>query len=189
MDCVDCHNRASHIYRSPQWEIDQALADGRIDRSLPFIKREGMRIITEKDYASHAEARTGIAGAVQDFYASHYPDLAGSPAVEQAGKVLGDAWASNNFPRMKVKWNTYPDHIGHKDSPGCFRCHNNKLKTDTGEKIGKKCGTCHNIVAEEESNSAVLQELGVQEPPPAPADATAESTAATPAPAARDAGA
>jgi hypothetical protein len=62
---------------------------------------------------------------------------------------------------MKVKWNTYPNHIGHQDSPGCFRCHDNKHKTDTGEKIGKKCSTCHNIVAEEESDSAVLRELGI----------------------------
>jgi hypothetical protein len=72
---------------------------------------------------------------------------------------------------MKVVWNTYPNHIGHQDSPGCFRCHDNKHKTDTGEKIGKKCGTCHNIVAEEESDSKLLQELGLQEAPPEPAAA------------------
>ena len=92
---------------------------------------------------------------------------------------------------MKVKWNTYKNHIGHQDSPGCFRCHDNKHKTDDGEKIGKKCSTCHSIVAEEESNSTVLQELGLQEPPPAPAEAAAptEGTAATAEPAAKDAGA
>jgi len=177
MDCVDCHNRASHIYRTPQWEIDLALSDGRIDRSLPFIKREGMRILTEKDYASHAEARAGIAAAVQDYYAKNHPDRTGSPAVEQAGKALGDAWAWNNFPHMKVKWNTYPNHIGHQDSPGCFRCHDNKHKTDTGEKIGKKCSTCHNVVAEEESDSKLMQELGLQEAPPEPV-AAADGAAA-----------
>jgi hypothetical protein len=180
MDCVDCHNRASHIYRTPQWEIDQALLDGRIDRSLPFIKREGMRILTEKEYESHAEARAGIAAAVKAFYAQNYPDLAGTPAVEQAGKALGDAYAWNNFAHMKVRWNTYPDHIGHQNSPGCFRCHDNKHKTATGEKIGKKCSTCHTIVADEESDSAVLQELGIQEPPPQPA--ATEETAAGAAP-------
>ncbi len=169
MDCVDCHNRASHIYRSPEFEVDLALEQGRIDRSLPYIRREGLRIITEKEYASHAEAREGIAAAVKAFYAQSYPDLAGTPAVEQAGMALGDAYAWNNFPHMQVKWNTYPNHIGHQDSPGCFRCHDNKHKTETGEKVGKKCGTCHNIVAEEESDSALLQELGIQEAPPEPA--------------------
>ena len=181
MDCVDCHNRASHIYRSPEFEVDLALEEGRIDRSLPYIRREGLRIITEKEYASHAEARDGIAAAVKAFYVQNYPDLAGTPAVEQAGKALGDAYAWNNFPHMKVKWNTYPNHIGHQESPGCFRCHDNKHKTDDGAKIGKKCSTCHNIVAEEESNSAVLQELGLQEPPPAAAEGAATEAAATPA--------
>jgi hypothetical protein len=166
MDCIDCHNRPSHIYRSPQFEVDLALEQGRIDKTLPFIKREGVRIVTEKEYASHAEARAGIAAAVKAFYAENYPDLADSPAVEQAGKALGDAYAWNNFPHMKVTWNLYPNHIGHQDSPGCFRCHDNKHKTADGDKIGKKCGTCHNIVADEESDSALLQELGLQEAPP-----------------------
>jgi hypothetical protein len=168
MDCVDCHNRPSHIYRSPQFEIDLALEQGRIDRTLPYIKREGVRIVTAQEYASHEEARTGIASAVKAFYAENYPDLADSPAVAQAGKALGDAYCWNNFPHMKVTWNLYPNHIGHQQTPGCFRCHDNKHKTADGEKIGKKCGTCHNIVADEESNSALLQELGLQEAPPEP---------------------
>ena len=195
MDCVDCHNRASHIYRSPEFEVELALEEGRIDRSLPYIRREGLRIITEKEYASHAEARDGIAAAVKAFYAQSYPDLAGTPAVEQAGKALGDAYAWNNFPQMKVKWNTYPNHIGHQDSPGCFRCHDNKHKTDDGAKIGKKCSTCHNIVAEEESDSQLLQELGLQEAPPEPAAAepaaepAADTTASTDAAATPAAGA
>ncbi len=48
MDCVDCHNRPSHIYESPGPAIDDAIADGRIDRSLPFIKRESLRVVQEK---------------------------------------------------------------------------------------------------------------------------------------------
>jgi len=177
MDCVDCHNRPSHIYRSPESEVDLALVAGRIDRSLPYIKREGVRILTEKVYDSHEEAREGISAAVKAYYTENYPDLAGSPAVEQAGQALGDAYCWNNFPQMKVTWNLYPNHIGHQGSPGCFRCHDNKHKTDTGEKVGKKCGTCHDIVADEESDSKLLQELGLQEPPPEP---PAEEPAAEP---------
>jgi hypothetical protein len=169
MDCVDCHNRPAHNYRSPQYEIDLALTEGRIDKTLPYIKREGMRILTEKVYPSHDEARTGIAEAVKAFYAQNYPDRADSAEVEAAGKALGDAYTWNNFPRMNVTWNLYPNHIGHQDSPGCFRCHDNKHKTADGDKVGKKCGTCHNIVADEESDSKLLQELGVQEAPPEPA--------------------
>jgi hypothetical protein len=189
MDCVDCHNRPSHTYRSPQYEVDLALEQGRIDKTLPFIKREGMRVLTETQYPSHDAARAGISSALRAFYAENYPDLANAPAVEQAGKALGDAYSWNNFPQMKVVWNTYPNHIGHQDSPGCFRCHDNKHKTDTGEKVGKKCGTCHNSVADDESDSKVLQELGLQEAPAQPAPEspaadTSASTAAAEAPAA-----
>jgi hypothetical protein len=176
MDCIDCHNRPSHIYHSPQKEVDLAMEEGRIDRTLPFIKREGVRILTETVYESHEEARAGIAAAVNAFYQQNYPDLAGSPAVEQAGKALGDAYCWNNFPHMKVTWNLYPNHIGHQDSPGCFRCHDNKHKTDDGDKISRKCNTCHEIVAEEESDSKVLQELGLQDPPPTNPEAEATVT-------------
>jgi hypothetical protein len=177
MDCVDCHNRASHTYRSPEYEVDLALQEGRIDRSLPYIRREGVRILTEKVYESHEEARAGIAAAVKAFYSENYPDMAGSAAVEQAGLALGDAYCWNNFPHMKVTWNLYKNHIGHEDSPGCFRCHSNKMKTEAGDKVGRKCSTCHEIVAEEETNSALLQELGLQEAPPEPAEAGDSGTA------------
>lgn len=179
MDCIDCHNRPSHNYRSPEAEIDLALAEGRIDRSLPYIRREGLRILTEKEYASHDEARAGISAAVTAFYQQEYPELAGSPAVVEAGKALGDAYCWNNFPHMRVTWNLYPNHIGHQGSPGCFRCHDNKHKTDTGEKVGKKCSTCHDVIAEEESNSPLLQELGLQEPPPEPPATQASAEVAT----------
>jgi hypothetical protein len=179
MDCIDCHNRPSHIYREPQQELDQALLEGRIDRTLPYIKREGLRLLTEAKYESHEAARAGLAKDLKAFYAANYPDLADSPAVEQAGKALGDAYAWNVFPKMKVTWNTYPNHIGHKQSPGCFRCHDNKHKTADGGKIGKKCSTCHEIVADEETDSKLLQELGLQEEPAAPAEpAAAEATTA-----------
>jgi hypothetical protein len=181
MDCVDCHNRPAHNYRSPEYEVDLAMSEGRIDKTLPFIKREAVRILTEKVYESHEEARAGLAAALKAFYAQNYPDLAESDAVAQAGQALGDAYCWNNFPHMKVVWNLYPTHIGHEDSPGCFRCHDNKHKTDDGDKVGKKCNTCHNLIVEEESDSALLQELGLQAPPPAPAEPAADAAAAEPA--------
>ena len=176
MDCVDCHNRPAHNFRSPENEVDLAMVEGRIDRTLPFIRREGVRILTEKEYASHDEARAGIAAAVREFYVKNYPDRAGSAEVEQAGKTLGDAYCWNNFPHMRVVWNTYPSHLGHQQSPGCFRCHDNKHKSEDGEKVSKKCGTCHNVVVEEESDSKLLQELGLQEAPPAAEEAAPATT-------------
>jgi hypothetical protein len=116
--------------------------------------------------------------------------------VAAAGKALGDIYAWNVFPAMKVTWGTYPNHLGHKDSPGCFRCHDKKHKTDDGEKINKDCDTCHTILAEDEEDPAILRTLAGEEPEAAaatasdaaPADAAATTSAVAPAAAGRPAG-
>ena len=139
MDCVDCHNRPSHQYRQPGTEIDVAIRDGAIDRSLPFVKRESLRIIDAK-YPSVEEARQAFDKELKAFYEVHYPDLADSKAqtIEKAAAALGDIYSLNVFPKMNVWWNTYPDHIGHEQSAGCFRCHGRKLRTADGKRISRK---------------------------------------------------
>ena len=72
MDCVDCHNRPTHIYREPARELDAALLDRRIDPSLPFVRREGLKAL-QAEYPSHEAARAGIAKAIGDFYRASYP--------------------------------------------------------------------------------------------------------------------
>jgi hypothetical protein len=160
MDCVDCHNRPAHTFRLPSPEIDSALEDGRIDKSLPFIKREGLRVLDGK-YASHEEARAGIAREIEAFYKTAYPDLATSKAaaIAAAGKSLGDIFAWNVFPKMNVTWGTYPVNIGHDNSPGCMRCHDKKHVAADGEKISGGCKTCHSVLAEDEADPEVLKTL------------------------------
>jgi hypothetical protein len=182
MDCVDCHNRPTHIYRQPQNEIDVAMEQGTIDKTLPYIKREGLRAV-KVEYPSHEAARAGIAKDIADFYAKNYPDVAKqqAAAVAQAGKALGDIYSWNVFPAMKVTWGTYPNHIGHKESTGCFRCHDKKHKADDGEKIKKNCDTCHALLAEDETDPAILKQIAGEEPEqaPPPADAPKGDAAAT----------
>ena len=81
------------------------------------------------------------------------------------------------FEEPGVNWASFPNNGAHKEFAGCFRCHDNKHKTETGEKVSKKCGTCHNLVVDEESNSPLLQELGIQEAPPEPPAAVEEPAA------------
>lgn len=160
MDCVDCHNRPTHIFRDPEDEMDSALDEGRIDTSLPFIKREGLRML-KLDYASEQQARAGIQRQIVQFYGKQYPAVASghAAAIAQAGKALGDIWSWNVFPQMKVTWDTYPNHIGHQQSPGCWRCHDNKHVTSSGEKIVKQCGLCHNVVAQDDPSPQILKDL------------------------------
>jgi nitrate/TMAO reductase-like tetraheme cytochrome c subunit len=60
---------------------------------------------------------------------------------------------------MKASWKNYPNNIGHKDWPGCFRCHDGKHKT-TDKKLAIKasdCNTCHTILAQ--GNGAELEKF------------------------------
>jgi hypothetical protein len=167
MDCVDCHNRPTHIYRAPGVEIDSLISAGRIDASLPYVKREGVRIINEAEYDSHDEARIGIAESLQDFYRENYPDVLAqnAVAVASAADALGDVYSWNVFPHMRVRWDTYPDHSGHppvrsrEDAPGCFRCHNRQHKTAEGEGISRSCDLCHTVLAQREEDPEILRLL------------------------------
>ncbi|UCF66948.1 MAG: NapC/NirT family cytochrome c [Acidobacteriota bacterium] len=160
MDCVDCHNRPTHIYGLPKKEVAEAIKRGRISRELPFISRESVRAL-EQDYASHEEARERISAAITAFYGENFPELASSRADEiaEAGRVVGDIYSENVFPSMKVYWGTYPDHIGHEQSPGCFRCHDDEHATDAGETISQDCATCHSLLAWSESDPEILSSL------------------------------
>jgi hypothetical protein len=160
MDCVDCHNRPSHVYRPPGKEIDRAISTGLIDRALPFVKRESLRII-DAEYESHEAARVAIDEQLTRYYADNYPEVAlnSKAAIAASADALGDIYAANVFPQMKVWWNTYPNHIGHDQSPGCFRCHNKRMRTPERHEIEHECDTCHVLLAEREVNPQIMSTL------------------------------
>jgi len=60
---------------------------------------------------------------------------------------------------MQVWWNTYPEHIGHQTSDGCFRCHGRKLRTEDREMISQDCDVCHTVLAEKEAVPDILSLL------------------------------
>ena len=157
MDCVDCHNRPSHVYRLPDNEIDDSIDSGRIDQTLPFVKREGLRLI-RNEYGSHEEAMEVITRELKAFYAESYPDIVAERGedIDNAGTELGMIYSYNVFPQMKVEWGTYPDHSGHDETPGCFRCHNRQLKTADGDRISRKCSLCHSVLANKEQDPEIL---------------------------------
>jgi len=160
MDCVDCHNRPTHIYRLPAPEVDAALAEGRLNKDLPFIRREAVNAL-KGTYASTAEARAGLSKAMKDFYAKSFPDVsaARSTQIDSAVHALQGIYEANVFPEMRVQWGTYPNFLGHQESPGCLRCHDGEHLTDSGEKISKSCDRCHTTLATEEEDPEILQAL------------------------------
>ncbi|MFH1569635.1 MAG: NapC/NirT family cytochrome c [Gemmatimonadota bacterium] len=149
MDCMDCHNRPSHKYRSPMRLVNQAIAAGRLDRRLPYIKREGVAALDQK-YEDTPAALAGIESHLREFYQADYADAVAEmgPQIDAAVAALQQDYQKNMFPEMKVSWRQYPEHIGHSEYLGCFRCHGSALETASGEGISKDCSLCHTILAQ-----------------------------------------
>ncbi len=146
MDCLDCHTRVTHIFRSPEELIDTALVQGKMDDSLPFIKREGLNALDPPN-PSLAQAITRVE-AIRGFYETSYPEIyiEKGRTIEKAIEELKEIARLTTFPEMNVTWETYIDNAGHQESPGCFRCHG-KLVAITGEQKGEvidgSCDLCH----------------------------------------------
>src|SRR6056297_885513 len=60
MDCIDCHNRPSHVFKNADQALDNKILTNVISQDLPFIKREAKKIVSV-EYQSHDAARTAIA--------------------------------------------------------------------------------------------------------------------------------
>jgi hypothetical protein len=146
MDCMDCHNRPTHIFQPPEGAMDRALAQGLISPSLPWIKKVGVDALV-KNYPDRESAHAGIRADILGFYAKNYPAISSSHAAELDDVVnrVTDMYDRSVFPAMKVNWNTYASNIGHRNWPGCFRCHDGKHATEDGKVLTNKCTTCHTM--------------------------------------------
>jgi hypothetical protein len=144
MDCMDCHNRPAHTFDfTPERAINNAIAQNRIPAELPFIRREALLAVTQ-EYADRDTALSMIASHLREHYRSE--PAVDSALVERAVAGTQDVWARNVFPAMNVTWGTYPNHIGHIDTQGCFRCHDDEHKSRDGRVIGQDCTLCHSEV-------------------------------------------
>ena len=148
MDCVDCHNRATHIYENPERAIDDRIQRGILDRSLPYLKRTALHAISG-NYPDREAGREAIANQINGFYQRQYPRLAGSQAgvIDSVVTVLQGIFDRNIHPSMNIGWGTYASHIGHVADGGCFRCHNEKMVDENGQAISSDCALCHSILA------------------------------------------
>ena len=147
MDCMDCHNRATHVFNSPEKLIDTAFVQGKLDASLPYLKREAMKALDPVNES--LDAAFAKVEAIREFYGASYPavDASQGDAIERAVVVLREVARLTTFPSMNVSWNSYVNNAAHSgESPGCFRCHG-KLVATSGPTAGKPvdagCESCH----------------------------------------------
>ena len=142
MDCMDCHNRPSHRYLSPEKAVNQQMALGHIDPAIPWIKTNAVYVLT-RSYKTDDEATNAIAAAL----AAKYPKDSRLPAATATIQLI---YSDYFFPEMKASWASYPDNVGHMIWPGCFRCHDGQHKTEDRKTTIKAndCNTCHTILAQ-----------------------------------------
>ncbi|MEI7812796.1 MAG: NapC/NirT family cytochrome c [Ignavibacteria bacterium] len=149
MECIDCHNRPSHNYQPPTFFINNAITAGFIPKSLPNIKATAMDILGKK-FSTTDSSLNFIKSEVTKYYQTNYPQIyAGNgKIVQQAISGIQNAFSQNIFPEMKVRWDVYPNNIGHLQFNGCFRCHDGKHVSPEGRVISKDCNLCHTITAQ-----------------------------------------
>jgi hypothetical protein len=160
MQCVDCHNRASHAFEVPDRAINLAMALGQIPPSLPFVKKEAVELL-KASYLSSDEAAQKIPAALSTFY-KKYPDamIKQGAAIWTTGRTVMAIYQRNVFPDLKVTWGTYPNNLGHTDNPGCFRCHDaSHMTPDNKATIEQDCNACHQLVATDEGSPDILKTL------------------------------
>ncbi|PTX91595.1 NapC/NirT family cytochrome c [Opitutus sp. ER46] len=157
MDCMDCHNRPAHVFPTANDAVERSLFAGRLSAKLPKIKQVAVQALTETKIATADEAPQKIA----DFVRGKYPDREVATEVASTITELQAIYATTIFPERKADWRVYPNNIGHKDWPGCFRCHDDKHKTAQGQAVrSSDCTSCHTILAQ--GSGAALELLSAK---------------------------
>jgi hypothetical protein len=166
MDCIDCHNRPAHIYLPPDRTVNDAFVAGKLDASLPYLKRQAVDVLS-KSYLSTDEAISKIASGLDEFYRVSYPDVYGGKrdSIKKAIAEIQRIYRTYSFPEMKTDWQAHADHIGHFYSQGCFRCHDGQHVSPTGKLISKDCNICHTVLDQTDRGATIAAQDGAFQHP------------------------
>ena len=161
MDCIDCHNRPTHIYHPPARSVNHIMSLGWIDSKLPNIKSISVNAL-ENPYIGRQSALDSIKLGINEYYQQNYPDIASSKKVKIDSAIVEvqKIYNRNYFPEMKVNWKNFNNNIGHLYYKGCFRCHDGKHVSDNGKVLSKDCNVCHTILAQQFEQDTLRLSLG-----------------------------
>ena len=165
LDCIDCHNYAGHEFLSPERAVNHELSVGRLDVTMPYIKRESVRVLAQP-YRTREEGLEAIGKDLASFYRTNYSDLWTSRRadIDKAIDTVKTVYTANFYPEMHVDWRTYPSHVGHMESAGCFRCHDGLHIGDDGKRISSDCNTCHTFLYRKEGSTNEITERKFDHP-------------------------
>jgi hypothetical protein len=151
MECVDCHNRPTHIYRTADQEVEDMFGLWPEMQKIPYLKKAASEVLARR-FDDTAIQRKEVRAALLQWYSGHSEEKPDPALLQQAAEQVQEIYSRNVWPRMNIGWGTYPNHIGHTASPGCLRCHGNNHITAAGKAVRADCRLCHTILALNEEN-------------------------------------
>lgn len=148
MDCIDCHNRPTHIYDLPEERVDFGLLSKQINPEIIGIREDSLTTLYTQ-FNTREEAQENLTNRLVELqtnrhgidYVKRY-----EADLKKAGDYLLETWMGNIWPNMNIAWGTYGSHLGHQRADegwGCFRCHDEEHENAEGKTITQDCSTCH----------------------------------------------
>jgi hypothetical protein len=103
-----------------------------------------------REFPDTDSAMRYISTRINNYYSKNYEEFynENTALIENAIVAIQEGYNNNIFPYMKANWSVYPNYLGHVESMGCYRCHNNSFKSNDGHIITKDCTLCHAIKAQ-----------------------------------------
>jgi len=165
MDCIDCHNRPTHIFQQPDEALDAAFSEGQLDTDIPYLRRVAERVL--RDIQPDDKTSVNIAAHLTTIYQEEHAEdwHLLQPKLEHIAGMLANILERNVFPAMNITWGTYASNLSHFDddgdfsASGCFRCHDEEHVSEDGQTISQDCDECHALLSEREEDFAALPEF------------------------------
>jgi hypothetical protein len=166
MDCIDCHNRPTHIYLPPDKAVDNSFVANKLDATLPYLKLKAVEVLS-KPYNTTDEAVQTISADLSEYYRTNYADIYSSKkdSIDGAITEIQRIYQTNFFPEMKTDWRTHADNIGHYKVQGCFRCHDGQHFSGEGKVIRNECSVCHTTIDQTFEGKTILPREGIFQHP------------------------
>jgi hypothetical protein len=145
MACYDCHNEVGHPFTNPATTVDEAIRTGKIDRRLPDTKARAVALIDKlPEITGEIKAREAKVDALLAEASGKAATAAEfKPAEQKFNTAMREILLAASFREKGFSWKSFPNHTGHADTAGCFRCHDGKHFNDKGEVIRLQCTLCH----------------------------------------------
>ena len=98
MDCIDCHNRPTHVYETPENVVDRLIVTGLVPRDLPYLKRNAVRALRALEDGGEDPVRA-IRAELDELYA----DVEGADpgALDALAAQLGPVWPRTSSQRCR----------------------------------------------------------------------------------------